>query len=55
MEVENEKNYSYTIKISDEKKAHELLKELIENEITINKFEIMKPTLNEIFIKKVGE
>ena len=55
MEVENEKNYSYTIKISDEKKAHELLKELIENEITINKFKIMKPTLNEIFIKKVGE
>ena len=55
MEVENEKNYSYTIKISDEKKAHELLKELIENEITINKFEIMKPTLNEIFIIKVGE
>lgn len=55
MEVENEKNYSYTIKISDEKKAHELLKELIENEIIINKFEIMKPTLNEIFIKKVGE
>lgn len=55
MEIENEKNYSYTIKISDEKKAHELLKELIENEIIINKFEIMKPTLNEIFIKKVGE
>lgn len=55
MEIENEKNYSYTIKISDEKKAHELLKELIENEITINKFEIMKPTLNDIFIEKVGE
>ena len=55
MEVENEKNYSYTIKISDEKKAHELLKELIENEIIINKFEIMKPTLNDIFIEKVGE
>ena len=55
MEVENEKNYSYTIKISDEKKAHELLKELIENEIIINKFEIMKQTLNDIFIEKVGE
>ena len=55
MEIENEKNYSYTIKISDEKKAHELLKELIEKEIIINKFEIMKPTLNDIFIEKVGE
>ena len=50
MEIENEKNYSYTIKISDEKKAHELLKELIENEIIVKKFEIMKPTLNDNFI-----
>lgn len=54
-EIENVKNYSYTIKISDEQKAHELLKELVIKGITINKFEIMKPTLNDIFIEKVGE
>ena len=54
-EIENVKNYSYTIKISDEQKAHELLKELVLKGITINKFEIMKPTLNDIFIEKVGE
>ena len=54
-EVENLKNYSYTIKIFDEQKAHELLKELVIKGITINKFEIMKPTLNDIFIEKVGE
>ena len=54
-EIENVKNYSYTIKISDEQKAHELLKELVVKGITINKFEIMKPTLNDIFIEKVGE
>ena len=55
LEIENVKNYSYTIKISDEQKAHELLKELVLKGITIDKFEIMKPTLNDIFIEKVGE
>lgn len=54
-EIENIKNYSYTVKIFDEQKAHELLKELVLKGITINKFEIMKPTLNDIFIEKVGE
>ena len=55
LEIENETNNDYTIKISDENKAHELLKKLIENEVIVNKFEIMKPTLNDIFIEKVGE
>ena len=55
LEIENETNNDYTIKISDENRAHELLKKLIENEIIVNKFEIMKPTLNDIFIEKVGE
>ena len=54
-EIENIKNYSYTVKIFDEQKAHELLNELVIKGITINKFEIMKPTLNDIFIEKVGE
>ena len=54
-EIENIKNYSYIVKIFDEQKAHELLKELVIKGITINKFEIMKPTLNDIFIEKVGE
>lgn len=55
LEIENIKNYSYTVKIFDEQKALELLKELVIKGITINKFEIMKPTLNDIFIEKVGE
>lgn len=52
LEIENETNNDYTIKISDENKAHELLKRLIENEVIVNKFEIMKPTLNDIFIER---
>ena len=55
LEIENEKNYSYMIKILDEQKAEELLKKLILKGISIDKFEIMKPTLNDIFIEKVGE
>ena len=52
---ENEKNNDYIIKIENEAVAHNLLNELVKNGIEINKFEIKKPTLNDIFIKKVGE
>ena len=53
LEIENEKNKVYTIKIKDEKEAHELLNKLVTDGIRVNKFEIMKPTLNDIFIEKV--
>ena len=53
--IENENNHNYTIKIEDEFKPRELLNRLINNGIAINKFEIKKPTLNDIFIEKVGE
>lgn len=52
--VENSKDNQYTIKISNEKSAHNLLQRLVGQRVTINKFEIMKPTLNDIFIEKVG-
>ena len=55
LEIENEKDNQYVIKISEEKVAHSLLTELVQNNISINKFEIKKPTLNDIFIEKVGE
>jgi len=55
LEIENEVDNCYIIKINDEEKAHSLLNELIKNKIKINKFEIKKPTLNDIFIEKVGE
>ena len=55
LEIETETNNNYIIKISDEEKAHKLLNKLIVNEINVDKFEIKKPTLNDIFIEKVGE
>ena len=43
------------IKIADENDAHQLLNKLVSDNIIVNKFEIKKPTLNDIFIEKVGE
>ena len=45
----------YTIKINDEKEGHKLLNQIIKEKIVVNKFEILKPTLNDIFIEKVGD
>ena len=55
MKIEFSKNNEYSIKITDEKDAHQLLNTLVSNNIVVNKFEIKKPTLNDIFIEKVGE
>lgn len=55
LEIENVANYNYVIKINDEGTAHKLLNKLITEGIKVDKFEIKKPTLNDIFIEKVGE
>ena len=55
LEIEIATNNNYVIKIDSEERAHELLKKLISKNITVDKFEILKPTLNDIFIEKVGE
>ena len=54
MDIEFSKNNEYSIKIDSEEKAHELLQRLVDNKVQISKFEIKKPTLNDIFIEKVG-
>ena len=55
MDIEFSKNNEYSIKINSEDDAHLLLKNLISDGLNIDKFEIKKPTLNDIFIEKVGE
>ena len=52
--IENKDNH-YLIKQKGEKQGEELLKKLINSNIRITKFEMKKPTLNEIFIEKVGD
>jgi len=54
LKIENEKNHQYTIKIDNENQAEKLLQDLVKDRIPIIKFEVMKPTLNDIFIEKVG-
>lgn len=54
LKIENEKNFQYTIKISSESEAENLLQKIVKGNIKVNRFEIMKPTLNDIFIEKVG-
>ena len=54
MDIEFSKNNDYSIKINSEEKAHKLLENLVKDHIEVNKFEIKKPTLNDIFIEKVG-
>ena len=55
MTIEFSKNNDYSININSEDDAHKLLQNLVKNNVEINKFEIKKPTLNDIFIEKVGE
>ena len=55
MDIEFSKNNEYSIKINSEEKAHQLLEKVIANRVLVEKFEIKKPTLNDIFIEKVGE
>ncbi len=55
LEIENSFDNKYTIKIDNENKAHKLLNAIIKEKILVNKFEILKPTLNDIFIEKVGD
>ena len=55
MNIEFSKNNEYSIKIDSEEKAHELLQKLVDNKVQISKFEIKEPTLNDIYIEKVGE
>lgn len=45
----------YEVAIISEEAAYKLLKNLVDNKIKIIKFELERPSLNEIFIEKVGD
>ena len=55
MQIEKNIDNNYEITIQNEDQAHKLMKKLVEKGILINKFELKKPSLNDIFIEKVGE
>lgn len=45
----------YVISIKNEEQANELLEKIVRSKIKIEKFELLKPTLHEIFLEKVGD
>ena len=53
LEIENSKNNEYEIKINNEEEGQKLFNLLAENNQKVLKFEIKKPSLNDIFIEKV--
>lgn len=55
LEIENKEGRKYVLSINNEKQAQTLLNDLVKNDIVVEKFELLKPTLHEIFIEKVGE
>lgn len=55
LNVIEHKGEEYIIKIKDDAEAQRILKEITNREINLVKFEMKKPSLNEIFIEKVGE
>lgn len=50
----NKSAEEYEIKVKNEEQAHEFLKDLVDNSITIIRFELHEPSLHEIFVEKVG-
>ena len=55
LEIKEQTERKYIVAINNEEQANELLEEIINRKIIINKFELIRPTLHEIFIEKVGE
>ena len=55
LEIYNSKDNDYNIKISSEEDGYKLFDLLAKNNIKVEKFEIMKPSLHDIFIEKVGD
>ena len=54
LEIINSKDNEYEIKIKSEEDGYKLFNLLGKNNIKVLKFEIKKPSLNDIFIEKVS-
>ena len=53
--IYHSKDHDYTINLSNEEDGYRLFDLLSKNHVKVDKFEIMKPSLHDIFIEKVGE
>ncbi len=55
LKIYSSKDNDYIINIKNEDEGYKLFNLLAQNNIRVEKFEIMKPSLHDIFIEKVGE
>lgn len=55
LEIYNNVDNDYVLEIKDQSAPTKLLNKLVEQKVAITKFEIKKPSLNDIFVEKVGE
>ena len=53
--VVTEKEREYQLRVSGDKQANQLLKDLTEAGVTVVTFDLREPSLHEIFVEKVGE
>ena len=54
IEIVSEKEYEYSLKVTGDAQANELLKNLVNSGIPVIKFELAELSLHEIFVKEVG-
>lgn len=54
MKILNESPDGYQLKVSSQVQAAALLEKLIEDKITVVRYELREPSLHEIFVEKVG-
>lgn len=55
LKIYNNVNNNYILEIKEQSAPGKLLNKLVEEKVVITKFEIKKPSLNDIFVEKVGE
>ena len=55
LEIIFSKENNYEVKVNSEEDGYKLFDLLAKNGIKVNKFELKKPSLHDIFIEKVGE
>lgn len=53
--IHNNVNNNYTLEIKKQDSPEKLLNELVKNNVHVTKFEIKKPSLNDIFIEKAEQ
>ena len=52
--VVSQKEWEYEIKVTGEEQANALLRQLIDAGVHLVAFDLREPSLNEIFVEKVG-